>query len=940
MRRCALPFIVAAFAAMPVNAEIPAGYYNDADGLRREELLDALNEIISSGRFLTYGSGENCTWEGFYYTDRNEDGSVMDMYSAEVRMQEGFDAVEGMHIEHSFPKSWWGATENNAYKDLYHLYPADGTTNMKKNNLPLGVVGIATMDNGVSKTGNNVWPGSDGGSCFEPADEYKGDFARSYFYVVTAYNEMEGQWQSPMTENNGYPVWREWAVELLLQWHREDPVSEKELKRIEAVYEIQGNRNPYIDYPELAEHIWGRDTAEVFRLPEDDRPYISKPDRWTRIDAGVAMSGVRQEMEVEFKGGNLTSEVRLATLHSTQGIELSRSSIAGSEMEEGTRVTVTFVSPGKETLEDTLVVTNAETGELRIPLSATFTDQFMVYPASTEAATEATVEWMELRGTEEYTVTWERGGAAEAGDLIISSYMEGSSWNKAIELYNGTGKDVDLSYYSLRKQNNGTGGFSNDTRLAGTIEAGGTYLLVHGAASEELRAKADTVMGNDYTSVLAFSGNDAVALYHNGLMTDIVGEADSPEEWGKDKTLIRKESVTQPSGRFAPEEWDTEATDYTDHIGGHTMTFSEAAESGSVTTEGCTYTLTGLVPEEQYVISVTAQPSGARSCNATAFKTGSLSAPEAYEATGIAKDRFTANWDMVGEAQGYALEVFTLTENGTESIEAGFDETGSNGKPLPDGWSGTASGNYTLATSSGKMPPSLCLKNDGEYVQTPSYMEDIQSLSFMYRFPSGKTGSYLTVEGVTEGETSVRIDSIAATDKEKHTAEYSAEQLRGCRAVRWTYHKESGNMALDDVSYAIVKRDTVFIDNNIETEGNSHTVTGLDKNTAYCYRVRAMYEKKYSAYSNTIEVSTNESEPTGTVSTENSTGVTVYTSGKRLYTYGIEGETIVAVYSLTGQCIYSGKWVNDSSIYIAESGLYVMKLTTDHDSATHKIIIR
>ena len=137
--------------AMPVHAEIPAGYYNDADGLNKAELLDALNAITSSGNFLSYGSGEHSTWEGFYYTDRNEDGTVIDMYSDIVRTQDSFDAVDGMHIEHSFPKSWWGGTEINAYRDLYHLYPADGDINTLKNNLPLGVVGTATTDNGVSK---------------------------------------------------------------------------------------------------------------------------------------------------------------------------------------------------------------------------------------------------------------------------------------------------------------------------------------------------------------------------------------------------------------------------------------------------------------------------------------------------------------------------------------------------------------------------------------------------------------------------------------------------------------------------------------------------------------------------------------------------------------------------------------------------------------------
>lgn len=60
-----------------------------------------------------------------------------------------------------------------------------------------------------------------------------------------------------MLAGNAYPAFTQWAITMLLKWHREDPVSEKEIKRNEAVYTIQKNRNPYIDYPVLAEFVWG-----------------------------------------------------------------------------------------------------------------------------------------------------------------------------------------------------------------------------------------------------------------------------------------------------------------------------------------------------------------------------------------------------------------------------------------------------------------------------------------------------------------------------------------------------------------------------------------------------------------------------------------------------------------------------------------------------------
>lgn len=175
-----------------------------------------------------------------------------------------------LHIEHSLPKSWWGSHEWSAYKDLNHLYPADGSTNLSKNDNPLGIVsGTPTKDNGVSKIGPANYPDYTG-NVFEPADQYKGDFARSYFYMATAYEHYKNLWDitkpENMMENNTYPVFKTWAINLLLQWHRQDPVSPKELTRNAKVYSIQGNRNPFIDYPDLAEYIWGNKVGTIWNI--------------------------------------------------------------------------------------------------------------------------------------------------------------------------------------------------------------------------------------------------------------------------------------------------------------------------------------------------------------------------------------------------------------------------------------------------------------------------------------------------------------------------------------------------------------------------------------------------------------------------------------------------------------------------------------------------
>ena len=172
------------FILTSVNAGVPSGYYYYAKNKKQAALKTALKTYCSPQKELEYGGGPGYTWEGFFYTDQKSDGSVLDMYSNTIRKFSGFSAVDGMHIEHSFPKSWWGAYPNNAYKDLFHLYPADASTNMTKSNLPLGEVsGTPTLDNGVTKVGMNGFGTVYTDNCFEPADEFKGDFARSYFSI-------------------------------------------------------------------------------------------------------------------------------------------------------------------------------------------------------------------------------------------------------------------------------------------------------------------------------------------------------------------------------------------------------------------------------------------------------------------------------------------------------------------------------------------------------------------------------------------------------------------------------------------------------------------------------------------------------------------------------------------------------------------------------------
>ena len=279
-----------------LRASAPDGYYQSAYGKSGFTLKSELSSIITKNHSVVSYSG---LWEAFKSTDARSDGKVWDMYSnceftfGDDQCGNYHDECDCYNREHSFPKSWFNDA-TPMYSDLFHLYPTDGKVNGMRGNHPFGEVSSPTYTskNG-SKLGKNSTSGYSG-TVFEPVDEYKGDFARSYFYMVTRYENQVGNWKSDMLESgNKTRAFKQWAVDLLLKWHRQDPVSDKEIKRNDAVYAKQHNRNPFIDYPELVEKIWGGDNT-AFNPgspgpddpePEDTTTYITYEIRYEYRDA-------------------------------------------------------------------------------------------------------------------------------------------------------------------------------------------------------------------------------------------------------------------------------------------------------------------------------------------------------------------------------------------------------------------------------------------------------------------------------------------------------------------------------------------------------------------------------------------------------------------------------------------------------------------------------
>lgn len=256
---------VMTMTAMAAHATYPEGYYNSLNGKCGAELMKAVQQVAQKHKVISYGDK---TWEAFRSTDvRVVDGKECwwDMYSNNNVEITGHS---GMNIEHSVANSWWDGTRNDAYKDIVHLNPSDATANNRKSNYPLGEVAQTSWENGVTFVGSPV-SGQGGGSkyVYEPHDDYKGDFARVFMYVFTIYQDM--QWGTRFTwmyDTSKPLMFKDWARDLLLKWHAADPVSDKENMRNDGIYKEQQNRNPFIDLPALADHIWGSKSSEPFKI--------------------------------------------------------------------------------------------------------------------------------------------------------------------------------------------------------------------------------------------------------------------------------------------------------------------------------------------------------------------------------------------------------------------------------------------------------------------------------------------------------------------------------------------------------------------------------------------------------------------------------------------------------------------------------------------------
>lgn len=389
MRKFTLSLVVLFCFGLYVFAEAPANYYSSANGKSGNSLRLALQDIIDNHTVVSY---DNLNYL-YVASDSHDDGSLWDMYSTcswkhnQDKCGNYKNVCDCYNKEHSVPQSWFNS-KSPMQSDAFHVVPTDGKVNGQRSNYPFGECsGGKVLDSkALGRLGSSTFSGYSG-TVFEPDDEYKGDFARGYFYMATRYADKCSNWGNQMFGSvNGLTTY---SVNLLLKWHREDPVSEKERVRNDAIFGInnstgykQGNRNPFIDYPCLAEYIWGdkkNETVDFSKLLSAyDEQYISGDDKsgcnctptkptiiyptdGVTVNVGSANVNSTISTDINIQGLLLTKALTL-TLSGTNAsmFELSANQISASEGLEGVDIIVSYTPTAIGEHKATLTISSSE----------------------------------------------------------------------------------------------------------------------------------------------------------------------------------------------------------------------------------------------------------------------------------------------------------------------------------------------------------------------------------------------------------------------------------------------------------------------------------------------------------------------------------------------------------------------------------------------------
>lgn len=487
----------AAWAQGPNNS---GTYYQAANGQKGAALKTALHNIISKKK---HSPSYDELLELYKKTDTRPDGKVRDWYSnttnfTHIADKAGSYKKEGdvYNREHTVPQSW-----GPPKADIMHVVPTDGYVNNRRGNLPFGEVGNATYtsNNSYCKLGSCKTPGYTG-TVFEPNDEVKGDIARIYFYMATCYEDQAPSW-SGVFGGSKYQPMQAWTYDMMVRWSKLDPVDDVERARNNAVAapDVQGNRNPFVDYPGLEDYVWGSKQDVAFNYTQSEggsgTPYVNVAQPVFSVEAGTYSEAFSVTISCATDGA--------AIYYTTDG-----------------------TNPSAQSTRYTAAVTISQTTTLKA---------VAVKDGNTSSVTTAT-----------YVVGSSQGPAPESGTIVLNNTFFGTNHNGSVNVSNttdfvGTQNGVTV-VYSL---GTGSNRYINSEHIRLYQKNTLTFRVAEGTLTSIAFTLATTT-----TKTLQANTGTVDGLTWTGNAKEVVFSVD--EGSGNMQLTSAKVTVSTPSGIGAP----------------------------------------------------------------------------------------------------------------------------------------------------------------------------------------------------------------------------------------------------------------------------------------------------------------------------------------------------------------------------------------------------
>jgi len=559
--------------------------------------------------------------------------------------------------EHTWAKSIGDFGETApAGTDLHHLISADQNNNLGHLNLDFGDVvseakNILDERKNISgKTGYSSLSSSK--KVYEPADEYKGDIARMMFYMATRYITFssKGNPQLRLVEGvvgggsayaSSEDVYGEFGIlSHYLRWNEEDPVDDYEIKRNNLIYHnFQNNRNPYIDHPEWANIVFNPSYTGSGATLASETSSVGTNPAWfslsnlTLSSISVNITGMNTSYGLnepfDSSGLIVTATMSDDSTKVVTGWTTDFDGVTSYGTSGNKTVTVNYTEAGvTRTSSFSITVQNNNLTALTLdttnvtttfPFQGIFQQDELVVSAiysdtsakvinvisygstnpnlSRLGPQNITISYAGFSASYLIDVTFQGADLIKANDLFFSEYMEGSSFNKYLEIFNGTGFGIDLEDYQIKLFSNGAVNPSNTLNLTGTLPNDEVLIIYHptvsGAILDQLSSANYKIADN---TVINFNGDDALGLYLNDVLIDRIGTPGIIGPWsGTDvnnvsynttnRTLVRTSGVYQGNITYAwsgnTKEWLVFPQDNTTNLGFHSFS-SGAPEAPSI----------------------------------------------------------------------------------------------------------------------------------------------------------------------------------------------------------------------------------------------------------------------------------------------------------------------------------------------------------------------